>query len=66
MPDLAKRLDTQQPQFSPQGSEEIRDFSDCVQRDVKFAVNVMMNQNPAEAQELVVAKDKGRKVEQKR
>jgi phosphate:Na+ symporter len=65
MLDLAKRLDMQKLQFSPQGREEIRDFTDRVQSNVQLALNVMMNQNPAEARELVAAKEKVRKVEQK-
>ena len=65
MLELAKRLDTQKLQFSPQGREEIRDFTDRVQSNVQLALNVMMNQNPAEARELVAAKEKVRKVEQK-
>ncbi len=63
--ELAKRLDLQNVQFSPQGREEIRDFTDRVQSNVQLALNVMMNQNPAEARELVAAKEKVRKVEQK-
>jgi phosphate:Na+ symporter len=62
---LAKRLETQKLQFSPKGREEISDFSDRVQSNVQLALNVMMNQNPAEARELVAAKEKVRKVEQK-
>ena len=62
---LAKRLDMQKLQFSPQGRDEIRDFTDRVQSNVQLALNVMMNQNPAEARELVAAKEKVRKVEQK-
>ena len=65
MLELAKRLDAQKIQFSPQGREEIRDFSDRVQSNVRLALNVMMNQNPAEARELVAAKEKVRQVEQK-
>lgn len=65
MLELAKRLDMQKLQFSPQGRDEIRDFSDRVQSNVQLALNVMMNQNPAEARELVAAKEKVRKVEQK-
>jgi phosphate:Na+ symporter len=65
MLDLAKRLDMQKLQFSPQGREEIRDFTDRVQSNVQLALNVMMNQNPAEARELVAAKERVRKVEQK-
>ena len=65
MLDLAKRLDMQKLQFSPKGREEIRDFADRVQSNVQLALNVMMNQNPAEARELVAAKEKVRKVEQK-
>ena len=65
MLDLAKRLDAQKLHFSPKGREEICDFSDRVQSNVQLALNVMMNQNPAEARELVAAKEKVRKVEQK-
>ncbi|PUB12380.1 Na/Pi cotransporter family protein [Yoonia sediminilitoris] len=65
MLDLAKRLDMQKLQFSPKGREEIRDFTDRVQSNVQLALNVMMNQNPAEARELVAAKENVRKVEQK-
>ena len=65
MLELAKRLDTQELKFSAQGREEIRDFSDLVQSNVQLALNVMMNQNPAEARELVAAKEKIRRVEQK-
>ena len=63
--ELAKRLDIQKLQFSAQGRDEIRDFTDRVQSNVQLALNVMMNQNPAEARELVAAKEKVRKVEQK-
>ena len=63
--ELAERLHTQNLQFSQQGQHEIRDFTDRVQSNVQLALNVMMNQNPAEARELVAAKDKVRKVEQK-
>jgi phosphate:Na+ symporter len=65
MLELAKRLDAQKLQFSPEGRDEIRDFADRVQSNVQLALNVMMNQNPAEARELVAAKEKVRKVEQK-
>lgn len=65
MLDLAERLHRQKLQFSQQGRDEIRDFTDRVQSNAKLALNVMMNQNPAEARELVAAKDKVRKVEQK-
>ncbi len=65
MLELAERLDAQKLQFSQQGRDEIRDFSDRVQSNAQLALNVMMNQNPAEARELVAAKDKVRKVEQK-
>jgi len=65
MLELAKRLDAQKLQFSPQGRDEIGDFSDRVQSNVQLALNVMMNQNPAEARELVAAKESVRKVEQK-
>ncbi|MEP0962167.1 MAG: Na/Pi cotransporter family protein [Roseobacter sp.] len=65
MLELAQRLDRQGLQFSQQGREEIRDFADRVQSNVQLALNVMLNQNPAEARALVAAKEKVRKVEQK-
>ncbi len=65
MLELAHRLDVQNLQFSPQGREEIRKFTDRVHGNVQLALNVMLNQNPAEARELVLAKEKVRKVEQK-
>lgn len=65
MLELAKRLHEQNVQFSSQGREEIRDFTDRVQGNVQLALNVMMNQNPGEARELVAAKEKVRKVEQR-
>ena len=65
MLNLAERLNAEKLQFSPQGREEIRDFSDRVNSNVQLALNVMMNQNPAEARDLVAAKEKVRKVEQK-
>ncbi|WP_223426141.1 Na/Pi cotransporter family protein [Tateyamaria pelophila] len=65
MLELAKRLDRQNLQFSTQGREEVRDFAERVQSNVQLALNVMLNQNPAEARALVAAKEKVRKVEQK-
>tara|TARA_B110000444_G_scaffold99344_1_gene94131 strand:+ start:99 stop:1754 length:1656 start_codon:yes stop_codon:yes gene_type:complete len=65
MLDLAQRLDAQNLNFSTQGRAEIGNFSDRVHNNVQLALNVMMNQNPAEARELVEAKEKVRKVEQK-
>ena len=64
MLELAERLDSQNLKFSAEGREEIHDFSDQVQSNVQLALNVMMNQNPAEARELVAAKEKIRRVEQ--
>lgn len=65
MLDLAHRLDDQKLQFSTQGRTEISHFAERVQGNVQLALNVMMNQNPAEARELVAAKEKIRKIEQK-
>ncbi|MBT8413276.1 MAG: Na/Pi cotransporter family protein, partial [Boseongicola sp.] len=65
MVQLAKELHTQNVRFSEKGREEIGDFSDRVQNNVQLALNVMLNQNPAEARELVAAKEKIRKVERK-
>ncbi len=65
MLELAKRMDLQKLHFSPQGRREIRDFSDRVQSNVQLALNVMMNQNPAEARELIAAKEQVRNVEQR-
>jgi phosphate:Na+ symporter len=65
MLELAKRLDRQGLKFSTEGREEISSFSDRVLSNVQLALNVMMNQNPGEARELVAAKEKVRRVEQK-
>ncbi|GHA43622.1 Na+/cotransporter [Amylibacter ulvae] len=62
---LAKRLDSQNLQFSPKGRKEIGNFFDRVQHNIQLALNVMMNQNPAEARELIAAKEKVGRVEQK-
>ena len=48
MLELAKRLDSQKLQFSEQSRAEIRSFAVRVQNNVQLALNVMMNQNPAE------------------
>jgi len=65
MLELAHRRDRQGVQFSSKGREEISDFSDRVLGNVQLALNVMMNQNHAEARELVAAKEKVRRIEQK-
>ncbi|NNL19458.1 MAG: Na/Pi cotransporter family protein [Boseongicola sp.] len=65
MVQLAKEMHSQNVRFSERGREEIGDFSDRVQNNVQLALNVMLNQNPAEARELVAAKEKVRKVERK-
>ncbi|QFT61076.1 Na+/Pi-cotransporter (plasmid) [Sulfitobacter sp. THAF37] len=62
---LAKRRDSEGFAFSEVGRREIGDFLDRVQGNVHLALNVMMNQNPAEARDLVEAKEKVRAVEQK-
>lgn len=62
---LAQDLQTRGVQFSPRGRKEIGEFSDRVHANIQLALNVMMNQNPAEARELITAKEKVRKVEQK-
>jgi phosphate:Na+ symporter len=62
---LAARLDKHHLTFSDQGRREISDFTDRVQGNVQLALNVMMNQDPAEARALITAKEKVRKVEQK-
>lgn len=62
---LARRLENKGLHFSKKGSKEINDFSDRILSNVQLALNVMMNQNPGEAEELVAAKDKIRTVEQK-
>ena len=62
---LAKRLDAEGVRFSEKGRKEINDFQARVHENVKLALNVMLNQNPSEARELVAAKEKVRKVEQK-
>ena len=65
MLELTQRMHAQGVHFSPKGREEIGDFLDRVSGNVQVALNVMMNQNPAEARELVAAKEKVRRVEQK-
>ncbi|MFY0648393.1 Na/Pi cotransporter family protein [Sulfitobacter geojensis] len=65
MLELTQRMHAQGVHFSPKGREEIGDFLDRVSGNVQLALNVMMNQNPAEARELVAAKEKVRRVEQK-
>ena len=65
MLNLARRLENKGLHFSKKGSKEINDFSDRILSNVQLALNVMMNQNPGEAEELVAAKDKIRIVEQK-
>ncbi|OAN97935.1 Na/Pi cotransporter family protein [Sulfitobacter geojensis] len=65
MLELTQRMHAQGVNFSPKGREEIGDFLDRVSGNVQLALNVMMNQNPAEARELVAAKEKVRRVEQK-
>lgn len=65
MLDLAQRLDAHKLQFSSQGRTEISNFAERVQGNVQLALNVMMTQNPAEARELVAAKEKVRQIEQK-
>ncbi len=63
--DLAEQMDAEGLKFSQEGRKEISDFSDRVLNNVQLALNVMMNQNPADARELVAAKEKVRRVEQK-
>lgn len=65
MLDLAKQMNADGLQFSDKGRKEIHDFADRVLGNVQLALNVLMNQNPAEARELVAAKEKVRSVEQK-
>ena len=62
---LAKNLHTEGLNFSERGRSEISDFSDRVLGNVQLALNVLLNQNPAEARELLAAKEKVRSVEQK-
>ena len=62
---LAERLHAQGVHFSADGRTEIGDFTDRVLSNVQLALNVLMNQNPAEARELVKAKDRVRHIEQK-
>lgn len=65
MLNLARHMNTDALHFSDKGREEIHDFADRVLGNVQLALNVLMNQNPAEARELVAAKEKVRSVEQK-
>ena len=65
MLNLAKRMNKEGVRFSPEGRAEIRDFSDRVMGNIQLALNVMLNQNPAEARKLVAAKDKVREIEER-
>ncbi|MAD95198.1 MAG: Na+/Pi-cotransporter [Rhodobacteraceae bacterium] len=62
---LAKRLNTQGVKFSDEGRKEINRFWDRTLGNVQLALNVMMTQNPGEARELIAAKEKVARVEQK-
>ena len=62
---LARTLDKEAVAFSATGSQEIAEFSDRILDNVQLALNVMLNQNPAEARELVAAKEDIRAIEQK-
>ena len=62
---LAKRLNTQGVKFSDEGRKEINRFWDRTLGNVQLALNVMMTQNPSEARELIAAKEKVARVEQK-
>jgi phosphate:Na+ symporter len=65
MVELVKDLNAEGFQFSDKGRAEVSDFADRVLGNVQLALNVLMNQNPAEARELLAAKEKVRAVEQK-
>lgn len=62
---LAERLNTQGVKFSDEGRKEINRFWDRTLGNVQLALNVMMTQNPGEARELIAAKEKVARVEQK-
>ena len=62
---LARKLESEAVTFSEKGREEINEFFDRVLDNVQLALNVMMSQNPAEARELVAAKEQVRSIEEK-
>lgn len=62
---LARKMDAEAVTFSDSGREEINEFFERVLDNVQLALNVMMNQNPAEARELVEAKEQVRSIEEK-
>ena len=62
---LARTLDSEAVSFSTTGEAEITEFSDRILDNVQLALNVMLNQNPAEARELVEAKEEIRTIEQR-
>jgi phosphate:Na+ symporter len=62
---LARTLDSEAVSFSATGEAEISEFSDRILDNVQLALNVMLNQNPAEARELVEAKEEVRTIEQR-
>ena len=62
---LASRLNMEGVSFSEEGLSEVTEFAERISNNVKIALDVMMNQNPEEARELILAKEKIRKIEQK-
>lgn len=62
---LARKLDAEAVTFSEMGREEIDEFCERILDNVQLALNVMVNQNPAEARELVAAKEQIRSIEEK-
>jgi len=62
---LARKLDAEAVSFSEMGQEEIDEFCERILDNVQLALNVMVNQNPAEARELVAAKEQIRSIEEK-
>ena len=62
---LASRLNMEGVSFSEEGLSEVTEFAERISNNVKIALDVMMNQNPEEARELILAKEKIRKTEQK-
>ncbi len=62
---LACTLDSEAVAFSATGNAEITEFSDRILDNVQLALDVMLNQNPAEARELVEAKEEIRTIEQR-
>lgn len=61
---LARRMQTENLSFSPEGLAELTEFHDRVLANAQAALNVQMTQNPEAARALVAEKERVRALEQ--